>query len=356
MSEKLTCVLVGCGRISTRHIEVLADHPGIQLVGVCDSREDRLAKAATASGAPAFTDYLEMVRTVRPDIVSVLTHSGAHARVACDVVPYTGNVVVEKPMALTLDDADRMIDTCDRAGVGLFVVQQNRYNRPVVKLRQALDRGRFGKLSLGTVRVRWCRTQEYYDLDAWRGTWRDDGGVFANQASHHVDLLQWLMGPVESVQAYTATRLVDVEVEDVGLAILKFRSGALGVAEATTTARPRDLEGSVSVLGERGSAVIGGFAVNRVETWNFAEASADDVNPEEWSQNPPTVYGFGHMAFYNDVLDCIRTRRRAMLDGIEGRKSLELVIAIYQAAATRKEVRLRYVPEGVPLGLDLKDR
>jgi len=177
--------------------------------------------------------------------------------------------------------------------VGLFVVKQNRYNRPVLKLRQALDAGRFGKLSLGTVRVRWCRPQTYYDQDAWRGTWKDDGGVFANQASHHIDLLQWLMGPVESVQSYTATRLVDIEVEDLGLAILRFTSGALGVIEATTTARPKDLEGSLSILGERGAVVIGGFAVNRLETWNFDVPSPDDENPQEWSQNPPNVYGLG---------------------------------------------------------------
>lgn len=353
MADKLKCVIVGCGRISTRHIEVLRALPDVDLVAVSDIRSDRLERAAAASGAAAFSDYREMVRTVKPDIVSVLTDSGSHARIACDVAPHTANLVVEKPMALTLDDADRMIDTCDRHGVGLFVVQQNRYNRPVVKLRQALDQGRFGKLSLGTVRVRWCRTQSYYDQDAWRGTWKDDGGVFANQASHHVDLLQWLMGPVESVQSYTATRLVDIEVEDVGLAILRFKNGALGVAEATTTARPNDLEGSVSILGEHGAVVIGGFAVNHVDTWNFATPTEDDQRPEEWSQNPPTVYGFGHMEFYKDILGCIDSKRRAMLDGLEGRKSLELVIAIYQAAATRREVRLRYVPEGVPLGLGL---
>ena len=175
--------------------------------------------------------------------------------------------------------------------------------------------------------------------------------MFTNQASHHVDLLQWMMGPVETVQSYSATRLVDIEVEDVGLAILRFTSGALGAAEATTTARPKDLEGSLSILGERGAVVISGFAVNRVDTWNFDTASADDEHPDEWSQNPPTVYGFGHMEFYKDIIGCIRDKRRTMLDALEGRKSLELVIAIYQAAVSRREVRLRYVPEGVPLGI-----
>ena len=350
MSAKLKCVLIGCGRISSKHVEVMAAIPDVDLVGVCDIRPDRLARSSVASGARPFGDYMDMVKAVKPDVVSVLTESGSHARIACDVVPYTANVVVEKPMALTLDDADRMIGTCDHAGVSLFVVKQNRYNRPVVKLRQALDAGRFGKLALGTVRVRWCRPQAYYDQDAWRGTWKDDGGVFANQASHHVDLLQWMMGPVESVQSYIVTRLVDIEVEDVGIAILKFTSGALGVVEATTTARPTDLEGSLSILGERGAVVIGGFAVNRVDTWNFDVPTAHDENPDEWSQNPPNVYGHGHLEFYKDIIGCIREKRRAMLDGLEGRKSLELIIAIYQAAATRQEVRLRYVPQGVPLG------
>jgi predicted dehydrogenase len=271
--------------------------------------------------------------------------------VACDVVPYTGNVVVEKPMALTLEDADRMIDTFAGRTVGLFVVKQNRYNRPVVKLRQALEAGRFGKLVLGTVRVRWCRTQEYYDHDDWRGTWGEDGGVFANQASHHVDLLQWMMGPVESVQAQTTTRLVEVETEDVGVAILKFTSGALGVVEATTATRPKDLEGSISILGEKGAVVIGGFAVNKVETWEFAESSPEDENRDEWSVNPPDVYGFGHHEFYKDVVRCLKENSRPMLDGIEGRKSLELVIAIYESTISRSEVRVRYVPRNVPLGI-----
>ena len=350
MQRKLRCALIGCGRISPKHVEVMSALPDVQLDGVCDIKPDRVTKTAGATGARPYADYMEMVKALKPDVVSILTDSGSHARIACDVVPYTGNVVVEKPMALTLDDADRMISSCDHAGVSLFVVKQNRYNRPVVKLREALDAGRFGTLSLGTVRVRWCRPQAYYDQDAWRGTWKDDGGVFANQASHHVDLLQWMMGPVESVQAYIATRLVDIEVEDVGLAILRFTSGALGVVEATTTARPKDLEGSLSILGERGAVVIGGFAVNRVDTWNFDVATEHDENPAEWSQNPPNVYGHGHLEFYKDIIGCIRDKRRAMLDGLEGRKSLELITAIYQAAATRREVRLRYVPEGVPLG------
>ncbi len=350
MPKKMRCALIGCGRISAKHIEVCNRLDEIDLVGVCDPKPERLEAAAKKCEAEPFSNHIEMLKKLKPDMAVVLTESGAHAKMACEVVPYTKYVVVEKPMALTLDDADRMIDTCERAGVGLFVVKQNRYNRPVVKLRKALEAGRFGKPVMGTVRVRWCRPQAYYDQDSWRGTWKDDGGVFSNQASHHVDLLQWMMGPVESVQAYTTTRLVDVEVEDVGVAILRFTSGALGIIEATNATRPKDLEGSLSILGEKGSVVIAGFAVNKVETWNFVEPSPEDENFDEWSQNPPNVYGLGHEAFYKDILQCIETNRRAMLDGLEGRKSLELIIAIYQAAATRSEVKLRYVPEGVPLG------
>ena len=350
VSEPLKLALIGCGRISSRHLDVIAALPEVRLAGVCDVRRDRADAAAAKSGAPSFHDHLEMLRALKPDIVTVATESGAHARVAIDAAPFTRHVIVEKPMALTLESADRMIEACEHAGAGLHVVQQNRFNRPVALLRRALLAGRFGKLVMGTVRVRWCRTQAYYDQDAWRGTWKDDGGVFTNQASHHVDLLQWMLGPVESVQAYCATRLVDIETEDTGVAIFRFASGALGIVEATTATRPKDLEGSLSILGEKGSVVIGGFAVNRIDTWSFAEPGPEDELVAESSTNPPTVYGFGHHEFYRDVLASIAAGRRPMLDGVEGRKSLELITALYEAAFTGREVRLRYRPANVPLG------
>ena len=209
-------------------------------------------------------------------------------------------------MALTLPDADKMIEACDEAGVKLFVVKQNRFNVPVVQLRKALEDGRFGRLIMGTVRVRWCRTQAYYDQDAWRGTWALDGGVLTNQASHHVDLLEWMMGEVESVFAKSKTALVDIEAEDTAVVILKFRNGALGVIEATTAIRPKDLEGSISILGETGSVEIGGFAVNKMQTWNFtSHQDGDDEVLAKYSVNPPNVYGFGHQAYYEHVVDCI---------------------------------------------------
>jgi predicted dehydrogenase len=345
-----TIALVGCGRISDRHLKVIALIPDLKLVGVCDCREDRARAAASASGVPAYTDALEMVKALKPDIVSILTDSGLHARIGCLLAPHIPVLVVEKPMALTLEDADRLIETCEAHGTKLFVVKQNRFNPPIVALKKAVMEGRFGKMVLGTVRIRWARHQAYYDQDAWRGTWKMDGGVLTNQASHHIDLLQWLLGPVDSVKAYVSTRLVNIEVEDTGVAVLKFKCGALGVVEATTATRPTDLEGSLSLLGEKGSVVIGGFSVNKPVTWNFVEPRQEDEEIQSLITNPPNVYGFGHQPYYQHVLESIDSGRNSMLAGLEGRKSLEIINALYESAFTGREVHVNYVPEGVPLG------
>jgi predicted dehydrogenase len=255
-------------------------------------------------------------------------------------------------MALVLDDADRMIRACDENGVRLFVVKQNRFNVPVQKLREALEAGRFGRLVLGTIRVRWCRRQDYYDQDAWRGTWAYDGGVMANQASHHVDLLEWMMGDVDSIFARSTTRLVNIEAEDTAVATVKFRNGALGVIEATTATRPKDLEGSISILGEFGAVEIGGFAVNQMRHWNFTEPEPGDAEVlDRYSVNPPNVYGFGHQAYYEHVVDCIRNDRSQLVDGLEGRRSLELISAIYESVETGQEVALRFHPTRCKLGI-----
>lgn len=349
-SKPLRIGLIGCGRISQRHLQVIRAVTDLKLVAVCDVTEEKAKHAAHETNAAVYADFETMLRREDLDVVSILTESGSHAEVGSVAARHARTIVIEKPMALTLDDADRLIEACDVNRTRLFVVKQNRYNRPVVLLRRALEVGRFGKLVMGTVRVRWCRRQDYYDLDPWRGTWKDDGGVLTNQASHHMDLLQWMMGPVESVKAYTTTRLVDIETEDTAVAILRFTSGALGAVEATTATRPKDLEGSLSILGEKGSVVIGGFAVNKLETWNFDPPAAEDADIHNASVNPPNVYGLGHYDFYQDVIECIRTGRRAMLDGLEGRKSLELINAIYESASSGVEIRLRYVPRGVQLG------
>jgi len=347
----LRFALIGCGRISRKHVSALSELPGARLVAVCDTIEERARAAAEPLGIPCYTDYHEMMEKQKPDVVNVLTPSGLHAAHVLDVVRYGCHIVVEKPMALTLEQADSMIETCDRAGLKLFVVKQNRYNLAVQQLKRALDEGRFGKLVLGTVRVRWCRRQDYYDLDAWRGTWAMDGGVLTNQASHHIDLLEWCMGRVETVFARTETRLVDIEVEDTGVALLKFTNGALGLIEATTATRPKDLEGSISILGEKGSVEIGGFAVNEIRVWNFEEeGERDEEVRRTCSQKPADVYGFGHKLFLENVVQSIESGRRGLVDGLEGRKSLELINAIYESVETGREVLLKFRPRQCRLG------
>lgn len=351
----LRFALVGCGRIAHKHAEILAGGyvRGAVLSAICDKIPERARAFGEKYGVPWYVDAHEMLRS-RPevDVVSILTPSGSHARNVIELAPYKRHFVVEKPMALTIDDADKMIRACDIHGVRLFVVKQNRYNKAVQKLREALDAGRFGKLVMGTVRVRWCRTQEYYDQDPWRGTWAEDGGVFANQASHHIDLLEWMLGEPESVVAMSRTALVNVEVEDTGVAIIRFRNGALGVVEATNATRPTDLEGSLSILGEKGAVVIGGFAVNKIETWNFDPPMPEDETVfETCSESPPNVYGWGHIRYLEDVVDCIVHKRKALVDGLEGRKSLELVCAIYESIETGQIVHLRFHPRKCRLGL-----
>ena len=346
--------LVGCGRISKRHGELLGENQidGAQLVAVCDKIISKAEVIAEKYSIPAYSCLHEMMKKEKIDVVVVLTESGLHAQHTIELAPYGSDIVVEKPMALTLDDADAMIEACDKYGVKLFVVKQNRFNVPIVQLRKALDQGRFGKLIMGTVRVRWCRPQAYYDQDSWRGTWAYDGGVLTNQASHHVDLLEWMMGDVESVFAKSKRALVDIEAEDTAVVILKFRNGALGVIEATTAVRPKDLEGSISVLGETGSVEVGGFAVNEMKTWNFTETQEEDSDViEKYSVNPPNVYGFGHQAYYEHVVDCISNKTPQLVDGLQGRRSLELINAIYESIETGREVSLRFTPKFSKLGI-----
>ena len=345
--------LVGCGRIAKRHAELLAHDRvhGAKLAAVCDIDSDRARRLGEQFGAPHFKSMHDMLRGTELDVVSVLTPSGVHAQNVVELALYRKHIVVEKPMALRLGDADRMIAACTENGVKLFVVKQNRFNIPVVKLREALVEGRFGKLFLGTVRVRWCRDQSYYDQDAWRGTWALDGGVLANQASHHIDLLEWMMGDIESVFAMGITALASIETEDTAIATLKFKSGALGLVEATTAVRPKDLEGSLSILGEKGTVEIGGFAVNEMKTWSFVESRPEDgLMKSKYSVNPPNVYGFGHQAYYEHVVECISGNGMALVDGREGRRSLELISAIYESIETSRQVRLPVVPDRTRLG------
>jgi UDP-N-acetyl-2-amino-2-deoxyglucuronate dehydrogenase len=337
--------VLGCGRISKRHLDLLGGNQieGARLAAICDVDVERLATAQQKYDVPAYADFREMLADKSVDVVTILTPSGMHAEHAIAAAGAGKHVVVEKPMALRLEDADAMISACDRAGVKLFVVKQNRLNVPVVKARQALETGRFGKLVLGTVRVRWRRDQNYYNQDSWRGTWAQDGGVLSNQASHHVDLLEWFMGDVISVNARGSRMLVDIEAEDTAIATLQFANGALGIIEATNAARPRDLEGSLSILGEGGTVVIGGFAVNEMLVWDFVEQRDGDGEVlEKFSVNPPNVYGYGHQAYYEHVVDCLCNNSAALVDGLEGRRSLELITALYESMETGEEVPLRF--------------
>jgi len=349
----LNFALVGCGRIAKRHSELLGFNEinGAKLVSVCDNVIDKANKIAEQFKVSAYQDMDEMMKSESIDVVVVLTPSGLHAEHVINLSKYGKHIMVEKPMALTVEDTENMIYACDVNDVKLFVIKQNRFNVPVVKLREALDAGRFGKLTLGTVRVRWARHQAYYDQDPWRGTWAMDGGVLTNQASHHVDMLEWMMGDVESVFAKMTTALADVETEDTAIVTLKFKNGALGIIEATTATRPTNLEGSISILGEHGTVVVGGVAVNEMQTWVFEdEQEGDSSILEEFSVNPPNVYGFGHQAYYEHVVDCIVNGSVNLVDGLQGRKSIELISAIYESAETGKEVFLKFQPKHYRLG------
>ena len=346
--------LLGCGRIAKRHSDLLGGNhiEGACLVAVCDPIRTRADAIAAKFGIPAHYDIDDFLARKDIDAVAVLTPSGMHAAHVIACAKAGKHVVVEKPMALRLQDADDMIRACDKAGVKMFVVKQNRFNVPVVKAREALDAGRFGRLILGTVRVRWCRDQAYYDQDSWRGTWAYDGGVLTNQASHHIDMLEWFFGDVVSVHARAATALAKIETEDTAVATLKFSNGALGIIEATTAARPTDLEGSLSILGEKGTVEIAGFAVNQIRHWRFLDELASDKEVvERFSVNPPNVYGFGHHAYYEHVVDCLLNQRAALVDGLEGRKSLELISALYESIETGAEIALRFTPRLSRLGV-----
>lgn len=351
----LRYALVGCGRIARKHAELLSTGQieSAELAAVCDIQSERAKAFGEKYNVPDFSDMHEMMEVMNADIdvICILTPSGLHAQHTLSLACYRKHVVVEKPMALTLEDADRMIEACDQEGIKLFVVKQNRYNRPVAKLREALEAGRFGKLVMGTVRVRWSRDQGYYDQDAWRGTWALDGGVFSNQASHHVDLLMWCLGDPVAVYATSRTALVDIEAEDTGVAIIHFANGAVGVVEATTAVRPKGLEGSLSIMGEGGSVEIGGFAVNEMKVWNFVDSEEDSGYVlDNFKENPPNVYGFGHKLYLDHVCDVIQNGAPSLVDGFEGRRSLELINAIYESIETGREFAIRFQPRQSRLG------
>lgn len=349
MEERpLNFALVGCGRIAYKHIEALGKIPAYaRLVAVCDKDEEKAKAKGEETGASWYVDYHEMM-SAHPeiDVVNVCVPTGYHAEVVIDLASHGKHLVTEKPMALSVADCDAMLQACENSGSELFVIYQNRYNPPVQAARRALESGRLGKLVSATVRVRWARHQQYYTQDDWHGTWALDGGVMSQQASHHLDLLQWFLGDIDSLNCRSATRLLDIEVEDTGVAILQAKSGALGVFEATVATRPKDLEGSLSLLGEKGSIVINGFAVNELHTWQFeTPLPEDDGIRENVSEAVPNVYGHGHAPYLRDVVHYLRTGEKsaALVTPEEGRKNIALLTALYESAARGGES----VPPGV---------
>lgn len=332
--------LVGCGRISGNHVDAIARIDGLEVVAACDDDAERARATAEPLGIPWFTSYEKMLAEVPCEVVAISTPSGLHPVQGVLAARAGRHVVTEKPMAISLRGADDLVQACDAARVHLFVVKQNRLNAAVQMLKSAVDKGRFGRLYLANCTVRWSRPQEYYDQAPWRGTWEFDGGAFMNQASHYVDLVQWVMGPVESVMAKTATLARRIETEDTGVAIMRFRSGALGVIEVTMLTFPQNMEGSITLLGEKGTVKIGGTAVNKVEHWTFADSEPEDEIARALDSNPPNVYGYGHEGYYRNVLAVLRGDAKAETDGRAGRKSLELILGIYESAKTGREVPL----------------
>src|SRR5437660_3395678 len=299
--RKIRLGLVGCGRISDNHFRAIAAHEReIELVGVCDIDRNALKAAVARTGAAAYPNLTALLASSEADIVTIATPSGLHPDQAVQIAAAGRHVMTEKPMATRWDDAKRMVHACDVAGVRLFVVKQNRRNATLQLLKRAVEQQRFGRIYMVSLNVFWSRPQEYYDSAKWRGTWEFDGGALMNQASHYVDLIDWLIGPVESVQAYTATLARDIQVEDSAVVGIRWRSGALGSMCVTMLTYPKNYEGSITVLGEKGTVRIGGVAVNEIQHWEFAEPTADDKRVRDASYMTTSVYGFGHPLYYDN--------------------------------------------------------
>lgn len=341
VGRKIKVALVGCGRIASRHFEAFREHRDrAELVAVADIDPTALAAAVEQTGAKGFPSLEALLAGSDADVVALTTPSGLHAAQAMTCAAAGRHVVTEKPMATRWQDGKAMVAACDAAGVRLFVVKQNRRNATVQLLKRAIDSGRFGRIHMVNVNVFWTRPQAYYDSAAWRGTWEFDGGAFMNQASHYVDLLDWLVGPVESVQAYTATLARNIEVEDSGVLAIRWRSGALGTMAVTMLTHPQNFEGSITVLGEKGTVRLGGVAVNRIDHWEFADNQPEDASVASTSYETASVYGPGHTGYYQNVFGTLSGTELPETDGREGLHSLELLIATYLAARDGRRVAL----------------
>ncbi|MCK9610029.1 MAG: Gfo/Idh/MocA family oxidoreductase [Candidatus Cloacimonas sp.] len=333
--------LIGCGRISKNHLDAVTQIPEAEFVAACDIVEEKMQAIAENYGIKnLYPNYQEMLEKEKLDLVSICTPSGLHPQMGIEVANHKINVLTEKPMATNIESADALIKACDKNNVKLFVVKQNRLNSTMQLLKRAIDKGRFGRIYLAESNVFWQRPQAYYDAEKWRGTWEFDGGAFMNQASHYVDALYWLLGNVDSVMAYTATMARRIEAEDTGCAILHFRNGIIATINVTMLTYPKNFEGSITIIGEKGTVKIGGVAVNKIEKWEFEDYDDDDRIAQDANYQPPNVYGFGHNPYYRNVIDVLLGKDVPSTDGRDGRKSVEIIQAIYRSAKTGKRVSL----------------
>ncbi|MDP9140938.1 MAG: Gfo/Idh/MocA family oxidoreductase [Pseudomonadota bacterium] len=341
VDRKIRLALVGCGRIAANHFGAIEGRAGdVELVDVCDVDPAALAAAVQRTGAKGHARLSGLLATTNADVVILTTPSGLHPQQTIEAAQSGRHVVTEKPMATRWEDGLDMVRACDEAGVQLFVVKQNRRNATLQLLKAAVEQNRFGRIYSVALNVFWTRPQEYYDTAKWRGTWEMDGGAFMNQASHYIDLLNWLIGPVESVMTYTGTLARNIQAEDTGVSAIRWRNGAMGTLNVTMLTYPKNLEGSITILGEKGSVRVGGVAVNEIQTWEFADKRPEDEEIKVASYATTSVYGFGHPLYYDNVIKTLRGTAQPETDGREGLKSLELLIAMYRSAQDGRRVSL----------------
>ena len=339
--RKINIAVVGCGRIAKNHFQAIEQHSEkLCLRAVCDIDPIVAQQAGEEHGVESYTSLNEMLKDTEIDIVTLCTPSGLHPIQTMAIAQAGRHVITEKPMATRWNDGVQMVKACDEAGVRLFVVKQNRLNATLQLLKKAIDSKRFGKIYIANINVFWTRPQDYYDQGGWRGTWELDGGAFMNQASHYVDLIHWLLGPVESVQAMMATLERNIEAEDTGVMNIRWRNGAMGSVNVTMLTYPKNFEGSITILGEKGTVRLGGVAVNEVQHWEFADSHPDDDKIKDASYQTTSVYGFGHPLYYNNVINSLQGLEKPLVDGREGLTSLELLIAAYRSARDGTTVHL----------------
>lgn len=339
--------LIGCGRIAVNHIKAAVNNH-LEISAVCDPVPEAMEVLLAKHGLEKddtihrYTDYKEMIEVEQPTLVGIATESGLHAEIALYCIDHGVNLIIEKPMAMSIADADEIIRRSEEKGVKVSACHQNRFNVAVQETRKALEAGRFGKLSHGSIHVRWNRNQDYYTQAPWRGTWAQDGGCLMNQCIHGIDLLRWMMGDeVEEVYGVTRQQFHHyLEAEDVGMAVVKFKNGTIGTIEGTTNVYPKNLEETLYIFGETGTVKIGGTSTNNIDVWNFADENAADAQKKGLQEATSNVYGNGHTSLYADVIDAIEHDRKPYVDAVAGRNALEMVLAIYQSATTGMAVKL----------------